>query len=53
MYGNGGPLSLTLHEASEKTGLPETDLDKLYQKQIGDGRWIYHTGNKMFYYDGG
>ncbi len=53
MYGNKEPLSLTLHEASVITGMPETDLDKLYQKHRGDGRWIYHTRDKMFYYDGG
>lgn len=59
MYGMSGPFQLTLKEASAITGASEMELDKLYQeheKRRGHEyryRWIYHTGLKMFYYDGG
>ena len=51
-----GSARLTLKEASEKTGLSEMELHKLFEredKQEARFRWIYHTGNRMFYYDGG
>ena len=59
MFGKKGHLQLTLQEVSEKTGMAEMELDRLYQEHANrmgheySSRWIYHTGNKMFYFDGG
>lgn len=44
----------SLREVSKITGLSQGVLHKMYLNHRGrEYRWIYHTGDKMFYYDGG
>ena len=57
MYIRGEGISFTISEAAQITGLGEEHLAKLFKRftpheDLGKSRFIYHTINKIFYYDG-